>query len=516
MLLILDSEIILGLFVLLHLMDARKANVGVTAPATFCLLCNNHFDPKNLPVFRECMCVICTNCNKTNTHRPGSVCFFCKSEFIYGYNADFTFFNKYQDSLVSLEKYKTEFETRAQANLNECKDRAENFESYASDECERFTDRIMADYMKLAAQIANINEVYGKIINILKGRGDPEFIAMCRSQGYNKPMGSPEFNRAIDSLNNPPKESIDQAESDPKKRIKFDLKRPILRFDENEMILFVEPSSEKQGYLVVREHSIKTNVCKDVHMIQMQLTGYSCARRGNHLYIVGGLLAGGIPINTIKDYNRTTNEVRQAICLRHDRLNCATIIFKGHLYVVGGKNDHSVIGSAERWDFADKLEDLKPLNHPRAGFLLIEFGGKLIAMGGIDSSDSNVKEIEVYDNENDVWVDYGSTEFPTNDSAAIVLNNKIYITGGCRINTTLARRSTYVWDPLDDSTQILSDEQMLIERKNHMLILVTRDGVMLSLMALRGYKSDGTVLTYNEELNLAKAQRSWTIQTRKP
>ena len=66
------------------------------------------------------------------------------------------------------------------------------------------------------------------------------------------------------------------------------------------------------------------------------------------------------------------------------RTRCSALVYNNKLYVAGGRSESgSYMQSVEVWDFTGSWKEIKPLNHPRADAVLIEFGGKMFGKKGI-------------------------------------------------------------------------------------------------------------------------------------
>jgi len=135
------------------------------------------------------------------------------------------------------------------------------------------------------------------------------------------------------------------------------------------------------------------------------------------------------------------------------RSRCSALVYKNKLYVVGGYNNAGYLDSVEacylaaadsndhhNYHHRDHLANsscslkgswmlLRPINHPRADSVLIEFGGRMFLLGGFNGKEY-LEFIEVYDDEKDEWVDYGYMRGGRAGFSATVFEKRIYIAGG--------------------------------------------------------------------------------------
>ncbi len=73
----------------------------------------------------------------------------------------------------------------------------------------------------------------------------------------------------------------------------------------------------------------------------------------------------------------------------------------------------------------------KPMTLSRAGLGLAAYEGKLYAIGGVKSSNSATRFVEIYDPATDSWTEGGGKPTPVTDIQAITVDDKIYVPGGC-------------------------------------------------------------------------------------
>ena len=89
----------------------------------------------------------------------------------------------------------------------------------------------------------------------------------------------------------------------------------------------------------------------------------------------------------IINLNRTTPKIIKSFefqmpSLTTARSCCSALVYNDKLYVAGGYSG-VYVQSVEVWDFTGSWKKIKPLNHPRADAVLIEFGGKMFGKKGI-------------------------------------------------------------------------------------------------------------------------------------
>mmetsp|Transcript_2783 Transcript_2783/g.5720 ORF Transcript_2783/g.5720 Transcript_2783/m.5720 type:complete len:394 (-) Transcript_2783:181-1362(-) len=71
---------------------------------------------------------------------------------------------------------------------------------------------------------------------------------------------------------------------------------------------------------------------------------------------------------------------------------------------------------------------------------------KIYLIGGVDGSDAEVKEIDVYDPSDDSWSLFGTWDAATSDLASFVIGTEVYIVGGYFTDTYTAQSSVWMFD----------------------------------------------------------------------
>lgn len=91
------------------------------------------------------------------------------------------------------------------------------------------------------------------------------------------------------------------------------------------------------------------------------------------------------------------------------RENAGCVVYLGYIYVAGGKDELNLpLWAAERFDPETmRWTPVKHMRSKRDNASLILFNGSLLAVGGSDGT-TNLKTIEVYSHETNMWRHFGS------------------------------------------------------------------------------------------------------------
>jgi DNA-binding CsgD family transcriptional regulator/N-acetylneuraminic acid mutarotase len=87
----------------------------------------------------------------------------------------------------------------------------------------------------------------------------------------------------------------------------------------------------------------------------------------------------------------------------------------------------------------------------RAGLALIAFNQQLFAIGGVRGNDRATRAVEIYDPVTDNWLEGASKPTATSNIAGVVLDDKIYVPGGCTNEDGKATDILEIYEPKTDS-----------------------------------------------------------------
>ena len=185
--------------------------------------------------------------------------------------------------------------------------------------------------------------------------------------------------------------------------------------------------------------------------VSRRRAGAGAAVYNGKIYLVCGITNGHLSgTNNMFDvYNPQTNTWDSLPGAPHIRDHCMAAVVKDKLYVVGGRNtsyrdpDNKItffsqtLLDVDCYDFSTgkwSTPDAKlPLGS--GGGALVNFNNKLYYMGGERATDTerNAPRKNTYyldPSANDKWIAISDLNEARNGTAAIVLNNKIYLAGG--------------------------------------------------------------------------------------
>jgi DNA-binding CsgD family transcriptional regulator len=87
----------------------------------------------------------------------------------------------------------------------------------------------------------------------------------------------------------------------------------------------------------------------------------------------------------------------------------------------------------------------------RAGLALVPFEQQIFAIGGVRGNDRATRAVEIYDPITNNWIEGASKPTATSNIAGVVLDDKIYVPGGCTNEEGEASDTLEIYDPKTDS-----------------------------------------------------------------
>lgn|GEM_PF-1552268 len=183
------------------------------------------------------------------------------------------------------------------------------------------------------------------------------------------------------------------------------------------------------------------------------------------IYVITGMSTATTVSSAVQVYDPITDLWRFAneimVEKRRGFLTCGTI--GGKIYSCGGFCppfiDTNILKSNDEYDpTADTWTIKAPMPTGRYGLTSCVLGGKMYAIGGINSSDKESNVIEEYDPTTDTWTQ--KTPMPTKRSGltSCALNGKIYAIGGFSYDHSTMTETCYAtveeYDPISNSWTI--------------------------------------------------------------
>eukprot|EP00249_Psilotum_nudum_P009959 c22252_g1_i2 orf=479-1093(-) len=159
----------------------------------------------------------------------------------------------------------------------------------------------------------------------------------------------------------------------------------------------------------------------------------SCAVVDGKLYTIGGFVGLADISSTMWAYNMRTNAWEKVAQMAESREACACGVIKGCIYVAGGlcryKSDHQRVNTAEvyvpqedRWHFIASMRE----GHSCCASAV--YGGKLYVIGGYGAH-GVLQSVEMYDPIDGVWSRRADMPAMWVISGCAVIGFKIYVVG---------------------------------------------------------------------------------------
>jgi len=199
-------------------------------------------------------------------------------------------------------------------------------------------------------------------------------------------------------------------------------------------------------------------------------TEVTAAVLGGRIYVLGGFAEPSLSnlssltiTDRVEAYDPATNAWTTRAPLPVGVHHAAAVVAANRLYVIGGYRQAFLalwhpVATVYLYDpDKDAWMERSPMPTPRGALAVVEFNGKLYAIGGYDGS-GNRAEVEIYDPVADTWTAGASLPTPRDHLAAATAGGKIYAIGG-RVNQSYARNLPTVeaYDPAADRWMKVAD-----------------------------------------------------------
>ncbi|THV52209.1 hypothetical protein BGAL_0086g00310 [Botrytis galanthina] len=176
----------------------------------------------------------------------------------------------------------------------------------------------------------------------------------------------------------------------------------------------------------------------------LQIGAAAVARRGNTIYLAGGLTY----LNISETYQPSVSYFTAytagfetwtslpALPQPRDHAGKGFIGDNGPFYVIGGRQfgHDNVVGTNYMYDFQEgEWSEKKRMITPRGGVASAVVGERIFVIGGEGNPESEsgvFEENEAYDTERDQWRSYAPMDVPRHGTSAVAVGNRIYVPGG--------------------------------------------------------------------------------------
>lgn len=178
----------------------------------------------------------------------------------------------------------------------------------------------------------------------------------------------------------------------------------------------------------------RTNTWSSVLSMRKEVAGVGVAMVGDFLYATGGHDAKGRPQSIVQRYSPKINKWESIASMNASRTRHC-VVGSMYLYAFGGySSDEDIpLMSAEYYDhLSDSWVDIAPMNRRRSDACAVSVGSKIFVIGGEDILGSPIKlaSCEVYDPATNRWTAIASIQQPRSHAGAAVIKNKVFVLGG--------------------------------------------------------------------------------------
>jgi hypothetical protein len=182
-------------------------------------------------------------------------------------------------------------------------------------------------------------------------------------------------------------------------------------------------------------------------------TEVSVASDGERLYLLGGFAAGRQAPRAVYAYEPQTNEWSQIADLPEGVNHAGLVHMDGSLYLVGGYReatfdavDHLRIFDIE----AGTWRDGPALPTARGALAVAAYGGRIHAIGGVDSARQRTGAHEIFDPAAETWTTAAAMPTPRDHLAAATVEGEIVALAG-RDGTSFTLTANEIYDVASDT-----------------------------------------------------------------
>lgn len=199
-------------------------------------------------------------------------------------------------------------------------------------------------------------------------------------------------------------------------------------------------------------------------------TEVAAATVGGKIYVAGGFSQPGLSnlrtlavSNTVEEYDPAADAWTTRMPLPAPVHHAGAAAVGNRLYIVGGFTAslfsiwQPVASLYEYRPDTDSWTERASLPTPRGALAVVEFQGKLLAIGGYDGT-GNSPAVELYDPATDTWTAKAPLPTPRDHLAAVTVGPRVYAIAG-RLNRDYGRNLgvTEAYDPAADRWTKLAD-----------------------------------------------------------
>ena len=177
----------------------------------------------------------------------------------------------------------------------------------------------------------------------------------------------------------------------------------------------------------------------------------AAASVGNRLYVVGGFTASLFslwqPVASVYAYQPATDAWVERAQMPTPRGALAVVEFEGKLFAIGGYDGNGNSAAVEVYDPANNSWSTRsPLPTPRDHLAVAAVGQKIYAIGGRLNRDygRNLAVTESYDPASDRWARVADLPTPRSGITAAVIHRKIFVLGGEAPEGTFRTNEVYL------------------------------------------------------------------------
>ena len=156
------------------------------------------------------------------------------------------------------------------------------------------------------------------------------------------------------------------------------------------------------------------------------------------LIVAGGIDQTNYCLSSSETYLKQIDEWKIISPLNQPRYSNELVSCNDGVFCLGGFDGENVLSSVEHLsDLKSEWEFVEPMLTPRMWFAAVNFKEIVFAIGGKPTNcrdQSTLKSVEIYNSEEDKWSYVSDMNIERRGHSACVLQNKIYVVGGVNTN----------------------------------------------------------------------------------
>jgi len=380
-------------------------------------------------------------------------------------------------------------------------------DAHGLEEQEAFIREKRLEYLGHAWKFLQVIQRYNRVVMLAIWMDKIDFLAQyCLNQ---------EYLYILDFQENPDERAPDEVVFDFEKKPEKNSENSFMVSLKEEKLMRDNRPAKQTETVIIDLFDIERELSSRFAVFKLDKRGYGVFVKNNKVYLIFGITVDDSEDHFRESYcghieeydlNATTRQkydlsASEAVLNGETMLNgagCAALEYNGRVYIAGGRNRAGYLDIVNVWDLGNELVMDSHLNHPRINFVLLEIGGKMVAMGGYNGN-KFVEEIEVYDQDSHKWIVHGRMEGGRSNFSASVLGRHVYISGGWN-GEDKALGDIRCWSPRD-KTWNCRLPALKNKRRQHSMVTIEKERKKPYILVYGGVNHNRDLIVENEKFD---------------